>query len=347
MILTNGISSTSSYVAVFKVDNNSLVECAHQMVGLVSLQDSTGGLMHKDGDIFPVVCGGLVSDSLKENKLCHSLTDPGIKRSGFMKSARVGAASLVLDHGRTMWVTGGFNQHENHAFSSEFVVILGDNFESMEYGPSLPNSLKYHCLEKVGPHVAILIGGINQKDHYDQQSWSINVDKMVWHQEASLILGRARHSCGVLQDLRKMDSKIIVVAGGDTSHGLMTSTVELLMAENDTIALDWQHGPQLPIPLSNAASKVTSDMDKFIVIGGTANHDYNEASRSVFILKQIDGLEFSWVKEQHELQIPSAKGLAMLLPSVSMGNKLTQAKSCDILSPERGNWCHLVLNYQL
>ncbi len=328
LIIANGLTLTSNDIAVFKVDDDDMRECAHSMKSVSLLQESTGSIMLKDGNFLIVACGGPVLDSLEESKKCRVLNDQDVKQSGSMKSSRSGAASLVMDHGQTVWITGGFSENEDPIDTTEFVVMSNQNFQSLDYGPALPIPLKYHCLAEVGPGSAVLIGGVNQHGHYSPLTYSIRLDTLVWREESRLLLGRAQHVCGVLEDSSKSGSKIIVAVGGDISDMSMTATVEILMVHNDTLISDWQDGPLHPTLMSNAASTVTADKSKLIVVGGIRHNDYSQASTDIFLLECISIPQCHWWKMHQELQKDSAKGFGLLLPSTPMESKWTSLKPC-------------------
>ncbi len=184
LILVNGWVKSS--ISAFRIEQQGkVVECAHSLVapnnGLI---DATGGIMtiHETKDLAAVVCGGqvMLADSNNvENRKCIILNSNQDQNqlptaSLSLNLARVGAVSLVLDNGKSLWVTGGFNEN-SYLLNTEFVTFPGDisNNASInggevanEHGPSfLKSNLFYHCLVKIGSEMAILIGGEYNADH--------------------------------------------------------------------------------------------------------------------------------------------------------------------------------------
>ncbi len=155
-----------SRVVVLRVDQDTLVECAHSILppenGLIH---ATGGFLeaqdNQDEDPVAVVCGGDFWVESVLNDRCMILDDAS--GGGFLNKARIGAASVVIDNGKTLWVTGGQDQ-ESYLSDTEF--ISRSNLQPLltlttaEQGPHLPQALSDHCLVKVGPQMAIVTGGM-------------------------------------------------------------------------------------------------------------------------------------------------------------------------------------------
>ncbi len=134
----------------------------------------------KDGNvkILIVACGGKIDldDSSDEidNVMCLLLNGDThtTNNAGQLKSARNGAASLVLDNGKSLWITGGSGVEDFTIDSTEYMKVaskasstfasVDDDSERLinEQGPHLPLAgMEQHCLVKVGPEIAMLIGG--------------------------------------------------------------------------------------------------------------------------------------------------------------------------------------------
>ena len=187
---------TQSRVIVLKLDqeDSSVTECAHTLIPPENrLIRSTGGILFIPGtagenhDIpIAVVCGGefglyiSASSNNVPNKHCmilnkHKPPANAIARTssslsmafqlsaggtGSLNTQRLGAASVVVDGGRTLWVTSGSGQG-----TSEFVSLSKNpdiiSLPTNGLGPAF--SLTDHCLEKISPGVAVLIGGKNSE----------------------------------------------------------------------------------------------------------------------------------------------------------------------------------------
>ncbi len=168
-----------------KGDIDVMVECAHTILppevkliratgGVLALGTESGGSAGAHDGPVAVVCGGEFGpdNNHAPNELCTPLeTSKGngnqvdLSAGGFLNDKRVGSASLVIDNGTTLWVTGGLDELYPRS-DSEFVSInsQGKNsnvFTTNGVGPELPADLMHHCLVKVTPQVAMLIGGRN------------------------------------------------------------------------------------------------------------------------------------------------------------------------------------------
>ncbi len=160
------------------LDQKVFVECGHTLAppenGLIH---ATGGILSSNSDenndpsvLHVIVCGGEsvlegTSDT-KPNDRCTVLVNghtrsaahqPLLSSGGFLNAHRIGAASLVVDNGNNLWVTGGRG-------SGGTTEIVSTN-KSMSFwtnlvGPSLPvRQLEFHCFINVGQEVAMIIGG--------------------------------------------------------------------------------------------------------------------------------------------------------------------------------------------
>ena len=178
---------TQSSVVVMKMSQDIVVECAHSIAPpATALILATGGVLKSnsnstDSKDLAVVCGGVsvIDDSnsnepnekciiLSEMQLPATSTGQTLSAEGFLNNQRIGASSLVIDNGLTLWITAG-----SDAFSvlrdTEFVAFTKENsssngFTSMVVGPDVRTSVSHHCLGMVGPGLAILTGGTLQKD---------------------------------------------------------------------------------------------------------------------------------------------------------------------------------------
>ncbi len=191
-----------SSISVMKVDTSSsgvIVECSHSLwAPEQSLIEATGGILMlgpglgDKGELEPlvVICGGRFvldvsssSDANVHNQLCMILNENGppsvsIRREqsvyhlsvrGLLNFQRIGSASLAIDNGQTLWVTGGLNDgsYGSGHLISELVGLNNNSatsshqeFTTNGQGPFMPTyAVMHHCLEKIEPEMAILAGG--------------------------------------------------------------------------------------------------------------------------------------------------------------------------------------------
>ncbi len=312
---------------MYKLDQEdaSILNCANSLTVPLSLNNAVAGLFKlSDGSTSSIICGGTERNTYVENQNCFTMSEWTFSHDqpGSLMSSRIGSASLELDDGKTLWITGGYNSR-----TSEFVSKSQTMLQSFA-GPLLPTfGLTNHCLEKVGPKLAILVGG---EDKYASNhnidiglSWTIDIETMVWNAQANLNIPRSGHVCGVLKDYVLAGKKLVIAAGGDiVLEGQMTNTVELLDVDNEndehSFAMDWRFGPDFPVQISNAAGATTADQLRLYVAGGSVRNAYNLASASMF---QLDcaNLECQWNKLDQELKAPSSQGIVLALPFSPMG----------------------------
>ncbi len=169
--------------------------------------------------------------------------------------------------------------------------------------------------------------------------YSISFNSMEWSEhEEGLLYKRERHACGIL---RNGDKKIVVVAGGSNFDDYLSSVEILLVIEEatDTFALNWEYGPDLPMPMTDAAGTTTSDQQSLYIIGGTM---FLERSNYVLKLVCSDVVEVNciWTKIDHELKAETAMGLALAMPQIQMSSRKHQ----NALDCSNGSYLHIYQN---
>ncbi len=172
LISVNGGSECST-IEVLKLDSgNNVVQCAHSLTSPpFGLKNAVGGvLQYEEGggqQMAIVICGGEMSAVGTEILQCTVLnTDSNIPVTQLDQVSNGGAA-VVVDNGRTLWVTGGRESYSNNP-TTEFIGLShsrwhGSYFLTNEQGPVLPLNINpriaNHCFVSVGTEVAILVGG--------------------------------------------------------------------------------------------------------------------------------------------------------------------------------------------
>ncbi len=325
-----------------------IVECAHKLsTSTEVLTDATGGVLVIQEEIHVVICGGQEVSSTEDNVKCISLSDPITKWSDLI-SARIGAASLPIDNGQALWVTGGFNSDNSLMMLVTELVAK----ESNQQGPLLPlQPVKHHCLEKISASRAILVGGENHYIGVEQTTWFYDLNRTAEVTFGPLLsYARSRHVCGVLKDKMQPDSssmRIVIAAGGMTNDNVLTDSVEILIIEDKDSDIEssvWQRSAeQMPIKVANAASATTSDQLRMFVVGGTTTNDpAEEALTSIFSLECHDGTCNQWTRLDLDLETP-AKGLAFIIPTIPMEGRLADTDS--LLSDTESSEGAKSLNY--
>ncbi len=193
--------------------DRSTMQDAYSAVGGVLLP----GTVHET----MIVCNGLsrkmLSNCYFSQNQSHEWTRV-TKRSG----ARYDAASIVIDNGKTLWITGGqwrskalksthrmslLNLTNNNLVPEINHLITPDSFSSKS-GPNLPVYVKDHCLVKLNDSTAMMMGGRHSYNRYYTYSYYLDMPKPVqiqrpykrrrWSRGPRLNAARVRHSCGVL-----------------------------------------------------------------------------------------------------------------------------------------------------
>ncbi len=339
-----GESTSRSKIEVIRLAEDMTMRCAHSLTIATVLSDATGSIMFHKGEPVPVVCGGINSFTQVVNQMCYSLSDPFEQYSGPMLSPRVGAASLVIDDGRTLWVTGGYSDSTIYKTTS-YTQIGGSNstLASVGSGEDLIFSRRYHCMAKIDQSTAILLGGKSKDGKFQYMTWSIDINVMEWRPKMSLNTGRSRHVCGVLKDLSLPDMKYVIAAGGEASDGIVTDTVEVVIVPENgsnfhSNFAPWEYGPKLPEAISNPVGSTTGNQSKILVIGGSTSSEHPAVlgTSSVYVMS-CSALQCQWGKLDYEISRPDANnGLALMLPPTNPMEVRSSQFECKAVNMYRG-----------
>ena len=116
--------------------------------------------------------------------------------SAELSTARSGSAGIVWDEDEddeSVWITGGTGQDFQARLSSSEILLSGSSGQG----------LSGHCLVKLSPKHAVLVGGINQMEQNQRGAFLYNREHGNWTKIADMIDQRAGHVCQVRKDSRK------------------------------------------------------------------------------------------------------------------------------------------------
>jgi hypothetical protein len=135
------------------------------------------------------------------------------------------SASLTLNSSH-LWVTGGWNGNA-YLQTSEFVSIGQPSVQ----GPDLPYAVDGHCLVGVNSSTALLCGGSNN-DQYFNECHYMDWEDHSWSQGPSMMAKREEHSCGIFKSAAHQGRNIVIAAGG--FNGADLDSVEFLDPTTNT-----------------------------------------------------------------------------------------------------------------
>ncbi len=307
----------------FSLPNVTKIECLNHLQSAEHLDYAVGGAIldpnSNNNKYLPVVCGGLsVFDNPHERKIgykhCQILgEEQNINDTDKMlHHFRRDSASVVLDYGTTLWITGG--DYAETPGTTEFF-----NGSATSRGPYLPEYRNDHCLELVSdPSLVILFGGQDGKGMRRYEAWFIDLSTLTWIPIESMHLARAGHACGIVRDSGNPSWKIVIAAGGwiiwnGVEYNGITDTVELLGIQHRAYS-KWRFGPELPVSIARAASVTTPDKSRMFLIGGQkTTGNFYDLSSHIYQF-QCWNLVCQWTKLEQELQNGRSGAIAMVLP---------------------------------
>ncbi len=245
----------------------------------------TGGLLTPDPVLHhpvPVLCGGGQSTSTFLSK-CFVLGRPD--PAGSLSVARYAAASVVVNNGKTLWVTGGKSGSDVVHNSTDLMEFLDTSMHFLESnkGFKLPKSLYGHCLEKVNSSSVILYGGEGESSVLNNKTWTISWPinpSEAWINMAPMAYARKNHACGVLNGPSE-GAVVVVAAGGTLISGDATDIVEFFLVGDE----NWKLGPSMPKSLAYAGHVTASQSQAATKLYVAAGSFKSKKYRKVFILE--------------------------------------------------------------
>ncbi len=265
------------------------------------LSFATGGFLNGNT---PLVCGGKKSRIGNYSDKCLSV---GTGSSSLpvvdMLTRRVAPASVVLDDGQTLWITGGGSGPYTWLNSTEYFSLTS---RRSQWGPPLPIKVSRHCMVKLSPTRVMLIGGYERTIDYEDRTWIYDFTTKKWTRGPSLLEGTSDLACGIFKDSETQED--IVVAGpGARPYSYYTQSTQLWKVDSDQFV----HGPPLHVSIHSANGITSADGKHFILIGGSGSH--MEHLYSLYRL-QCFNFECQWTKMEQELQVARMDAVVMLLP---------------------------------
>ena len=117
----------------------------------------------------------------------------------------------------------GGNDGSNDLNSSEFLSLSNGS----QPGPQLQYGISFHCVIKIDPKTALVIGGL-QDGVTSKDTWIINLanENNSFKKGPSLKMGRRLMSCGKMSDSN--GKSIFVVTGGKDQSGATLDSTEIL-----------------------------------------------------------------------------------------------------------------------
>jgi hypothetical protein len=209
-----------------------------------------GGLGFKGN---PILSGGY-QNGFSSNK-CYSLENNEWVSSASMNSVRVEAGMAQLKDGKIL-VTGGYNA--SFSFLNNAEMLTEEGWESNI--PSLPVTIKAHCMVTVNSTTVMVIGGFQNK-RISRKTFYFTFGEEKWTEGPELKNKRFGHICGKIRRNKESQEMSIIVAGG-FDDGSYLSSVEFL----DEGTNEWQTGPELPFGIDE--SQMVEDQNGGVVLIG-------------------------------------------------------------------------------
>lgn len=237
------------------------------------IKHATGGILSGSKII---ICGGqLVFPNpyalTSITNQCFEVTSSGLIKFSSMTFKRAFAASLAVNQGKKLWVSGGFNDSEILT-STEYI-----EHEVSYLGPDLPLPLTDHAVIALNESTYMVIGGATSDiDELSSKTFYFNEDDKQWVPGPNLNYARYGHSVALGADIISGEQFVVVTGGNSFDSSEIVDSVEILYL-NST---EWIKGPPLPKKLTEHS--MTSVGSSVYVIGG--KDENNIASDGVFKL---------------------------------------------------------------
>ncbi len=267
----------------------------------VQCAGAVGGLLynHSHNQQIPLVCGG--SGNVDK---CYVVgqeeADAEDQVSITMRYARKQAASVVINEGTTLWITGG-GTPVGITRTTEYVTMSG----SID-GPDLPMVPKVdrHCMVAMSPMETILIGGRFNRD----KAWSHNATTGDWTLMGDMVLSHENAPCGVLEDSVELNRTIILAT---TANG----STEIMVHGYGDGANEWTLGPAFPTSIKYGSLVTTKDRKRLVAFG----YDDGVWHSALFYQITCHSLQCQWRKMPQEMAQARREVVGFLIPD-HMGN---------------------------
>lgn len=252
---------------------------------------AVGGLTDSVG---AMVCGGCQAHCKNITKQCYHLNAKGgWQPTPDMETERGGASVTVSNDG--LWVSGGVSYAGRQA-SSEIRLPRSVSATQM------PAEAFGHCTIRINSTTVMMLGGRRTNEtRYSNQTHFYNWVTRLWTKGPDLKQGRRYAVCGMLPD------SVVAIAGGWNGQEALTST-ELLYL--DLKPNSWMPGPELPIPLTNAAAVQRGT--SILAVGGDSKptKDGGE-SANIYMLDHAFG---NWRLLPQKLAVARSAHVAFMIP---------------------------------
>ncbi len=286
---------------------------------LAIVRTTYGVLYDMKGRPILLVCGGKDQHGQVRDECYYynaEVSNNWVQARDKLLEKRQNAAGIVIDNGKTLWVTGGW-QDRKRLRSTSLVTILDaqQGSFSVQPGPPLPLGVDQHCLVKLNSTTAMLIGGYNGNSltstyYLDIPSETTRTTSRSI-QGPSLSIGRDSFSCGVLDHPEDRNGQVVFAVGGrDSREGRSFSSVERLVVGSN----QWIRGPDIyqGEKIQSAAGVTSHDGKTFLLAGGWTSNGY---SSSIYKLDySFDSSEWRWSPVEAELEVSRREHVAMLVP---------------------------------
>ncbi len=154
-----------------------------------------------------------------------------------------------------------------------------------------------------------MIGGYKEGQE-KKEAWVFHTQSEIWSQAPDLPGPRRNVACGSIRD--GADGVQVVIAAGGYHDGYLESTV---IWEPGTT--NWVQGPDLPIPIANAASVIIDNGASMLLVGGV-QQDGNDRLDTLYRI-QCSNRTCQWTLMEQRLEIGRSDPVAMLI-SDSLAN---------------------------
>ena len=194
-------------------------------------------------------------------------------------------------------VTGGIGSES----LSTWEILNGD--DKKPSSGLLPVSINKHCMTIVNSTTILMIGGIQNDIWGSSSTYFFNTESENWIEGPALKVGRIDSTCGRIKKDSQSSQYTTIVIGGKDPEGNILSSVEIL----DDGSIEWQTGPELPLP-NHAASLVEDSQGGVIIIGGCKG-SYNLGS-----LLHLTDAKSNWAEMSQKLKTPRSFATAFFVP---------------------------------
>ena len=187
-----------------------------------------------------------------------------------------------------------------------------------EKWPSLPVTIKFHCMVHFNKTAVMAIGGIQGNELFTNNKtfiFDLNHEDRGWSEGPELRISRFGHSCGNIRETKNSDKFSIIVIGGQRyeveDRGWALKDLDSVEVLDEGFNF-WRAGPQLPFGIHSSQAVELSDGSVILVAGKI--HEWVNPQENMNTIFKLSHAEANWIELPQKIKRSRYSHVAFLVP---------------------------------